>query len=47
MTKSVVRVGIVFQSFNLFPHMSVLGNVALAPREVLRLSPAEAEDAST
>jgi polar amino acid transport system ATP-binding protein len=36
------RVGIVFQSFNLFPHMSVLRNVALAPREVLRLPPAGA-----
>lgn len=29
------RVGIVFQSFNLFPHMSVLDNVTLAPRKVL------------
>ena len=29
------RVGIVFQSFNLFPHMTVLRNVTLAPREVL------------
>ncbi len=29
------RVGIVFQSFNLFPHMTVLGNVTLAPRKVL------------
>ena len=28
-------VGIVFQSFNLFPHMSVLKNVTLAPRKVL------------
>jgi polar amino acid transport system ATP-binding protein len=37
------RVGIVFQAFNLFPHMSVLGNVTLAPRKVLRLSPPEAE----
>ena len=36
-------VGIVFQAFNLFPHMSVLGNVTLAPRKVLGLSRAEAE----
>jgi polar amino acid transport system ATP-binding protein len=28
------RIGIVFQSFNLFPHMTVLGNVTLAPRRV-------------
>src|SRR5512141_3235247 len=33
-----VDVGIVFQSFNLFPHMSVLDNVSLAPRKVLKLS---------
>ena len=32
------RIGIVFQSFNLFPHMSVLDNVTLAPRRVLKLS---------
>jgi polar amino acid transport system ATP-binding protein len=37
------RVGIVFQAFNLFPHMSVLGNVTLAPRKVLGLSRAQAE----
>ncbi len=30
------RIGIVFQSFNLFPHMSAFENVALAPRRVLR-----------
>ncbi|HUP83935.1 MAG TPA: amino acid ABC transporter ATP-binding protein [Candidatus Limnocylindria bacterium] len=30
------RVGIVFQAFNLFPHMTVLGNVTLAPRKVLK-----------
>jgi len=37
------RIGIVFQAFNLFPHMSVLANVTLAPRQVLRLGRAEAE----
>ena len=37
------RIGIVFQSFNLFPHMSVLRNVSLAPRKVLGLSRAAAE----
>jgi polar amino acid transport system ATP-binding protein len=37
------RVGIVFQSFNLFPHMSVLDNVTLGPRKVLRRSRADAE----
>jgi polar amino acid transport system ATP-binding protein len=37
------RIGMVFQSFNLFPHMTVLGNVTLAPRKVLKRSAAEAE----
>jgi polar amino acid transport system ATP-binding protein len=37
------RIGIVFQAFNLFPHMSVLDNVSLAPRKVLGRSRAEAE----
>jgi polar amino acid transport system ATP-binding protein len=37
------RIGIVFQSFNLFPHMSALANVTLAPRKVLGFSRAEAE----
>ena len=37
------RIGIVFQAFNLFPHMSVLDNVTLAPRKVLRTPRAEAE----
>jgi polar amino acid transport system ATP-binding protein len=38
------RIGIVFQAFNLFPHMSVLRNVTLAPRRALGLSRAEAEE---
>jgi polar amino acid transport system ATP-binding protein len=38
------RIGIVFQSYNLFPHMSVLRNVTLAPRDVLGLSRREAEE---
>jgi polar amino acid transport system ATP-binding protein len=38
------RIGIVFQSFNLFPHMSVLENVTLAPRLALRQSRGEAEE---
>ena len=36
-------VGIVFQSFNLFPHMNVINNLTLAPRQVLRMSKDEAE----
>jgi polar amino acid transport system ATP-binding protein len=37
-------IGIVFQAFNLFPHMTVLANVTLAPRRALGLSRAEAEE---
>jgi polar amino acid transport system ATP-binding protein len=37
------RIGIVFQSFNLFPHMSVMRNITLAPRKVLGKTKAEAE----
>lgn len=40
------RIGIVFQAFNLFPHMSVLDNVTLAPRKVLRQPAADAERAA-
>ena len=41
------RIGIVFQAFNLFPHMSVLDNVTLAPRKVLRkLTPDAVADAT-
>jgi polar amino acid transport system ATP-binding protein len=36
-------IGIVFQAFNLFPHMTVLANITLAPRKALGLSAAEAE----
>jgi len=41
------RIGIVFQAFNLFPHMSVLDNVTLGPRKVLRLGRPEAEARAT
>ena len=37
------RIGIVFQAFNLFPHMSVLENITLAPRQALKLDRAAAE----
>ena len=37
------RLGIVFQAYNLFPHMSVLANVTLAPRRVLGFDRAAAE----
>jgi len=37
------RIGIVFQAFNLFPHMDVLRNITLGPRQALRLSQSEAE----
>jgi len=37
------RIGMVFQSFNLFPHMSVLGNLTIAQRQVKRRDKAEAE----
>jgi polar amino acid transport system ATP-binding protein len=38
------RIGIVFQSYNLFPHMTVLRNVTLAPQDVLKLGRREAEE---
>jgi len=41
------RIGIVFQSFNLFPHMSVLRNVTLAPTRVLHTPRAQAEEEAT
>jgi polar amino acid transport system ATP-binding protein len=40
------QMGMVFQSFNLYPHMTALGNVALALRRVLKRPRAEAEAAA-
>ena len=37
------RIGIVFQSYNLFPHMTVMRNITLAPTESLKLSKGDAE----
>ena len=41
------RIGIVFQSYNLFPHMTVLENVTLAPRKALKQSRGDAERTAT
>ncbi|KFC70255.1 Glutamate transport ATP-binding protein [Devosia sp. LC5] len=38
------KVGIVFQSYNLFPHLTVLGNIELAPKLAKRLSPTETRE---
>jgi polar amino acid transport system ATP-binding protein len=48
-TKATARrrtrpIGMVFQQYNLFPHMTVLANLTLAPRTVLGLGAAEAEE---
>ncbi|NOY56564.1 MAG: amino acid ABC transporter ATP-binding protein [Actinobacteria bacterium] len=40
------HIGIVFQSFNLFPHMMVLDNITLGPRKALGVDDEEAEDAA-
>ncbi len=40
------RIGIVFQSFNLFPHLSILDNITLAPRRVRGLDRDAAEEAA-
>src|SRR5690606_24879141 len=37
------RIGMVFQSFNLFPHMNVLDNLTMAQRRVLKRPKADAE----
>jgi ABC-type polar amino acid transport system ATPase subunit len=41
-----LRAGMVFQSFNLFPHLTVLENIIVAPRVVKRMARAEAEAAA-
>jgi polar amino acid transport system ATP-binding protein len=38
------RVGFVFQSFNLFPHLTVMDNICLAPRRLLKLSDKRAKE---
>ena len=40
------RIGMVFQSYNLFPHMSVLHNITLGPTKVLRKPKAQAADSA-
>ncbi len=40
------KIGIVFQAFNLFPHMTVMQNITLAPRKARGLSKAQAESAA-
>jgi ABC-type polar amino acid transport system ATPase subunit len=43
MTKIRAEIGFVFQSFNLYPHMTALGNVSIAPMKVRKIPKVEAE----
>jgi len=43
MTKIRAEIGFVFQSFNLYPHMTALGNVTIAPMKVRKIPKKEAE----
>ena len=43
MTKIRAEIGFVFQSFNLYPHMTALGNVTIAPMKVRKIPKQEAE----
>ncbi len=45
--KHCQKMGMVFQQFNLFPHMTVLKNMTLAPMKLLKLSKADAEKRAT
>ena len=38
-----MKMGMVFQHFNLFPHLSILENMTIAPRKLLKMSKADAE----
>ena len=38
------RMGMVFQQFNLFPHLKVKDNITVSPRKVRKMAPADAED---